>query len=148
MASNFDLNTENEDKQEEHLITITYTNRKCKKIPVVETGDDFFTIYSPKGFTLNPKESCILNLHFNISSKSTKIDHWISLLPSLKCIGLKVLSRTVNSMNEIELMLENISYHYTIEIKKRQVLGVVFLLGVHSKKDWSMIKTEYVCIYE
>ena len=148
MASNFDLNTENEDKQEEYLVTVTYTNRKCKKIPLVETGDDFFTIYSPKDFTLKPRDSCLLNLHFNISSKSTKIDPWISLLPSLKCIGLKLLSKTVNSKNEIEVMLENISYHYTVEIKKRQVLGLIFLLGIHSEKDWCMIKTEYVCIYE
>ena len=146
MASNFDLNTENEDKQEEYLITITYTNRKCKKIPVIENGDDFFTIYSPKDFTLNTRSSCMLNLHFNISSKATKIDPWISLLPSLKCIGLKLLSKTVNSKNKIEAILENTSYHYTIEIKKGQVLGLVFLLGIHSKKDWSMVKTEYVCI--
>ena len=147
MASNFDLNTENEDKQSEHFITITYTNEKCKKIPVIEDGDDFFTIYSPKDFALNPKESCIINLHFNISSKSTKIDPWISLLPSLKCCGLKVVSRTVNKKNEIELMLENISYYYTVEVRKRQTLGLIFLLGFHSK-DMSMLKTEYACIYE
>ena len=147
MASNFDLNTENEDKQSEHLITITYTNRKCKKIPVIENHDDFFTVYSPKDFTLNPKESTILNLHFNILSESTKIDPWISLLPSLKCCGLKVISRTVNKKNEIELMLENISNHYTIEVRKRQTLGLIFLLGFHSK-DMSMLKTEYACIYE
>ena len=148
MASNFDLNTENEDKQEEYLITVTYTNHKCKKMPVVERDDDFFTFYSPKDLTLKPKDSCILNLHFNISSKSSKIDFWISLLTSLKCIGLKLLSQTVNSKNEIEVMLENISYHYTVEIKKRQVLGLIFLLGIHSKKDWCMVKTEYVCIYK
>ena len=150
MASNFDLNTENKDNQKnEHLITITYTNQKCKKIPVIEKGEDFFTVYSPKNFTLNSKDSCILNLHFNISSKSTKIDPWISLLPSLKCCGLKLLSRTVNRKNEIELMLENVSQYYTVEIKKLQVLGFIFLLGFYSEdmsKD--MLKTEYVCIYE
>ena len=147
MASNFDLNTENEDKQKEHLITIKYTNQKCKKIPVMENGEDFFTIYSPKGFTLNPKDSCIINLHFNISSETTKIDCWISLLPSLKCCGLKKVSQTVNKKNEIELMLENISYHYTVEVKKHQVLGYIFLLGFHSK-DMNMLRTEYACICE
>ena len=147
MASNFDLNTENEDKQKEHLITIAYTNKKCKKIPAIEGGEDYFTFYSPKGFTLNPRESCIVNLHFNISSTTTQIDPWISLLPSLKNCGLKVISRTVNRKNEIELMLENISYHYTVEIKKRQVLGSIFLLGFHSK-DMNMLKTEYYCIYD
>ena len=145
MASNFDLNTENEDKQE-HLIKITYTNKKCKKIPVLEDGEDFFTIYSPKNVTLNPKEHCILNLHFNIACETTKIDPWISLLPTLKCVGLKLLSQTVNRKNEIELMLENVSYHYTVEIKKRQVLGFIFLLGSRSNM---YIKTEYACcIYE
>ena len=147
MASNFDLNTENEDKQKEHLITIAYTNKKCKKIPVIEDGEDYFTFYSPKGFTLNPRDSYILNLHFNIASTTTQIDPWISLLPSLKNCGLKVISQTVNRKNEIELMLENISYHYTVEVKKRQVLGSIFLLGFHSK-DMNMIKTEYYCIYE
>ena len=147
MASNFNLNTENKDNQKEHLITITYTNKKCKKIPVMEEGEDFFTVYSPKALTLNPKESCILNLHCNISCKSETVDPWFSLLPTLKCHGLKLLSKTVNKKNEIEVMLENSSYYYTVEVKKHQVLGFIWLLGVRST-DSNIFKTEYACIYE
>ena len=145
MASNFDLNTESDDKQKERLITIEYNNKKCKKKPAIEKDEDFFTIYSLKEFKLEPRGSCVLNLHFNITSKCAEIDPWISVIPTLKCRGLTILSKTVNRNNEIELMLQNQSYHYTVEIKKRQVLAFIFLLGLDSK---DYIKTEYVCIYE
>ena len=141
MASNFDLNTENKDNQKEHLITIAYT-KKCKKLPVIEKGEDFVTAYSQKAFTLNPKESCIINLHCNISCNSL-IDPWFSLLPTLKGVGLKVLSKTVNKKNEMELLVENISYYYTVEVKQRQVIGYLFLLGARNS-----IKSEYICSYE
>ena len=142
MASNFDLNTENKDNQKEHFITIAYT-KKCKKLPVIEEREDFVTVYSQKAFTLNPKESCIINLHCNISCNSQLIDPWFSLLPTLKTVGLKVLSKTVNKKNEMELLLENISYYFTVEVKKHQVIGYLFLLGARN-----LIKSEYICSYE
>ena len=142
MASNFDLNTENKDNQEEHLIIITY-NKKCKKLPIIQKGEDFVTVYCQKAFTLNPKESCIINLHCNISCNTQLIDPWFSLLPTLKTVGLKLLSKTVNKKNEIEVMLENVSYYLTVEAKKHQVLGFIFLLGAKN-----LIKTEYTCSYE
>ena len=142
MASNFDLNTENKDNQEEHLITITY-NKKCKKLPVIQKGEDFVTVYCQEAFTLNPKESCIINLHCNISCNTQLIDPWFSLLPTLKTVGLKLLSKTVNKKNEMEVMLENVSYYYTVEAKKHQVLGFIFLLGARN-----LSKTEYTCSYE
>lgn len=145
MASNFDLNTESDDKQKEHLITIEYNNKKCKKVPAIVENEDFYTVYSQKGFKLEPRDSCVLNLHFNITSKSAEIDPWISLIPTLKCHGLSILSKTVNRNKEIEIYLQNQSYHYTVEIKKRQVLAFIFMLGLGSK---DYIKTEYVCNYE
>ena len=145
MASNFDLNTESDDKQKEHLITIEYNNKKCKKIPAIVENEDFYTVYSSKGFELKPRDSYVLNLHFNITSKFAEIDPWISLIPTLKCRGLTILSKTVNRNKEIEIMLQNQSYHYTIEIKKRQVLAFIFMLGLGSK---DYVKTEYVCNYE
>ena len=143
MASNFDLNTENKNNQKEHSITITYT-RKCKKLPVIEKGEDFITVYSPKAFTLNPKESCIINLHCNISCNTELIDPWLSLLPTLKVCGLKLMSKTVTKKNEMEVMLQNISSYYTVKAEKHQVFGFIFLLGA---KDL-IFKTEYFCIYE
>ena len=145
MASNFNLNTENEDNQIEHLITITYTNKKCKKIPVMEKTEDFVTVYSPKALTLKPKDHCILNLHCNLSCNSEKLHPWLSLLPTLKCHGLRLKSKTVNKKNEIEVMFENESYYYTVEVKKHQALGYMFLLGLQSTDSF---KTEYACIYE
>ena len=142
MASNFDLNTENKDKQKEYLIKIVYT-KKCKKLPVIKEKEDFVTVYCPKAFTLNPKESCIINLHCNISCESELIDPWFSLLPTLKSVGLKLLSKTVNKKNEMEVMLQNVSDYYNVTVGKHQVLGFMFLLGATNL----FIKTEY-CIYE
>ena len=142
MASNFDLNTENKDNQKEHLITIAYT-KKCKKLPVIIKGEDFVTVYSQKAFTLNPKESCIINLHCNVSCDSQLIDPWFSLLPTLKTVGLKLLSKSVNKKNEMEVLVENVSYYYTVEAKKGQVIGYLFLLGARNS-----IKSEYICSYE
>ena len=142
MASNFDLNTENKNNQKEHLITITYTNKKCKKLPVMEKGEDFITVYFPKAFTLNPKESCIINLHCNISCNTEIVDPWLSLLPTLKCEGLKLMSKTVTKKNEIEVMLQNISDYYTVEVKKCQAFGFIFLLGATDL----IFKIEYACI--
>ena len=144
MASNFDLNTESDDKQKERLITIEY-NKKCKKAPVLFENEDFYTVYSPKGFELKPRDSYVRNLHFNVTTESAEIDPWISLIPTLKCHGLTILSKTVNRNKEVEIYLQNQSYHYTVETKKRQVLAFIFLLGLQSK---DIIKTEYVCNYE
>ena len=145
MASNFDLNTENDDKRKEHWITIEYNNRKCKKPPELVKLEDFYTIYSPKKFKLEPRDSFVLNLHFNIKTKSTQIDPWISILPTLKQHGLTLLSKTVNGNKEIEILLQNQSYYYTCEVRENQVLAFIFLLGLDSKKDY--IRTEYICNY-
>ena len=143
MASNFDLNTENDDKRKTHWITIEY-NKEWKKPPEILRHENFYTVYSPKKFKLEPRDSYVLNLHFNIISKSTQIDPWISLLPTLKCNGLKLLSKTINGNKEIEILLQNQSYFYTVEVKKHQILAFIFLLGLDSK---DYIKTEYICNY-
>ena len=146
MASNVDLNTdlnkESDDKPKEHLITIEY-NEKCKKIPTMEEKESFYTLFSPKTFNLEPQDHCILNLHFNITSKSKEIDPWISIIPTLKCRGIKILSKTVNRNGEIELMLQNESNHYTIEVLRGQILAFVFNLGLGPN---DCIKTEF-CNY-
>ena len=121
MASNCDLNTETDDKQKEHLITIEYNNKKCKKQPAIFQEEYFYTVYSPKGFELKPRDSCVLNLHFNITSELKEIDPWISLIPTLKCHGLTILSKAVNRNKEIEIYLQNQSHHYTVEIKKAKL---------------------------
>ena len=144
MASNFNLNTESDDKQKEHLITIEY-NKKCKKAPLLFDQEDFYTVYSPKRLELKPRDSCILNLLFNVTSDSKEIDPWISIIPTHKCRGLAIISKTVNPNKEIELYLQNQSYNYTVEVKKYSSLAFIFLLGLMPR---DIIKTEYVCNYK
>ena len=64
MASNLDLNTENDNKQE-LLVTIEYNNKKCKKKPAIVEDEDFYTVYSPKEVKLVPRDTYVLNLRFN-----------------------------------------------------------------------------------
>ena len=102
-----------------------------------------FIVYSPKKFKLGPREDIILNLKFNIICPK-ELDPWISVLPTLKCHGLTILSKTVNPEGEIELHLQNQSYYYTIKVNKEQTLAFIFLLG-QTPKD--LIKTEYNIVY-
>ena len=143
MACNFDLNTENDDIQKEHLVTIEYN--KKHKAPMIFEQEDFYIVYCPKKFKLKPREDTILNLHFNVTSTSKEADPWISILPIHKCRGLAICSKTVNAKNEIELHLQNQSYYYTVDIKKNCPLAFIFILG---KEPTDLIKTEYHCIYE
>ena len=143
MAFNFNLNTESDDIQKEHLVTIQY-NKKIKAPRILE-NEDFYTIFCPRKFILKPREDAILNLHFNVTTTSKEIDPWISLLPTHKCQGLSICSKTVNNNNEIELHLQNQSYHLTVDIKKKTPLAFIFILGMQPK---DLIKTEFICIYE
>ena len=143
MACNFDLNTESNDIQKEHLITIEYNSKY--KAPMLFENQDFYTVYCPKKFTLKAREDAILNLHFNVTTTPKEIDPWISILPTHKCHGLSISSKTVNANNEIELHLPNKSFHQTVNIKKKAPLAFIFILGMQPK---DLIKTEYNCIYK
>ena len=142
MACNFDLNTESDDIQKEHLITIEYNSKY--KAPALFENEDFYTVYSPKRFILKPREDAIMNLHFNVTCTSKEIDPWISILPTHKCNGLSISSKTVNAKNEIELHLLNQSFYLTVDIKEKCPLAFIFILG---KQPKDLIKTEYNCIY-
>ena len=141
MASNFNLNREGDDIQRTFKVLIEYQNKY--KAPALFENEDFYTVYSPKKIKLTPREDIIINLHFNVTT-SKELDPWISLLPTLKCNGLCISSKTVNSKNEIELHLKNDSYYYTVDIKKHSPLAFIFILG---KQPLDLIKTEYHCIY-
>ena len=141
MASNSNINTESDDVHRNLLIKIESCSKY--KSPDLFNSEDFYTIYSPKKFKLKPREDIILNLKFNIICPK-EIDQWISLLPTLKCHGLAVLSKTVNPKGQIELHLQNQSYHYTIAVKKEQTLAFIFLLG-QTPRD--LIKSEDNIVY-
>ena len=103
MVSNLNINTESDDIQRVLLVTIDACSKY--KPPDLFQSEDFYTVYSPKKFKLKPREDMILNLHFNISALK-ELDPWISLLPTLKQLGLNLCSKTVNSNGEIELHLQ------------------------------------------
>ena len=141
MASNSNINTESDDIHRNLLVKIESSSKY--KSPCLFESEDFYTVFSPKKFKLEPRDDIILNLTFNIIC-SRELDPWISLLPTLKCNGLTVLSKTVNSKEEIELHLRNDSYYYTVEVKKDQTLAFIFLLG---RLPRDLIKTEYSFVY-
>ena len=142
MASNVNIDTESDDIQRELLVKFECCNKY--RAPLLFSKEDFYTVYSPKKFKLKPREDIVLNLHFNIHT-SKELDPWISLLPTLKTVGLTLISKTVNSKNEMEVHLQNQSYHYTVRVKKEQALAFIFLLG---KLPRDLIRTEYDCEYD
>lgn len=141
MASNVNINTESDDIQRELLVKFECCSKY--RAPLLFNKEDFYTIYSPKKFKLKPREDIVLNLHFNMST-SKELDPWISILPTHKMAGLTLLSKTVNSKNEIEVHLPNQSYYYTVSVKKEHALAFIFLLG---KLPKDLIRTEYECEY-
>ena len=75
---------------------------------------NFYTIYSPKKFTLKPRDDIVLDLKFNIAT-SKELDPWISLLPTLKTNGLAIVDKRETPKKTIELHLRNQSYYYTVK---------------------------------
>ena len=65
---------------------------------------NFYTVYSPKTFTLKPREDIVLDLKFNITT-SKELDPWISLLPTLKTNGLAIVKKHETPKKTIELHL-------------------------------------------
>ena len=107
--------------------------------PDLFNSDNFYTIYSPKKFTLKPREDIVLDLKFNIAT-SKELDPWISLLPTLKTNGLAIVKKYETPKKTIELHLQNESYYYTVKMKKEQCIAFIFLLG---ELNTDIIKTEY-----
>ena len=92
----------------------------------------FYKVYSPIKFKLRPRDDIYLDLNFNIEAPD-RIEPWLNLLPSLKGIGLKIENNdqknNLTRDNTIQLHILNTSFVYTIDIKKNQCIGFIFLLG-------------------
>ena len=94
--------------------------------------DKFYKVYSPLSFKLRPRDDIYLALNFNIETPET-IEPWLNLPPSLKGLGLSIENedwaenKTTN--NTIQLHILNKSFYYTFNIKKKQYIGFIFLLG-------------------
>ena len=50
-------------------------------------SDKFYKVYSPKQFKLRPRDDIYLDLKSKVEA-SKELDPWISLLPSIKGLGL------------------------------------------------------------
>ena len=102
------------------------------KKPDMTGKSRFYKVYSPIKFKLRPRDDIYLDLNFNIEAPD-RIEPWLNLLPSLKGIGLKIENNdwknNLTRDNTIQLHILNTSFVYTIDIKKNQCIGFIFLLG-------------------
>ena len=123
MAGKQEINT----PTEEHFrnLLVTFDAHVGIKQPDLFNSENFYTIYSPKKFTL---------------ATSKELDPWISLLPTLKTNGLAIVDKRETPKKTIELHLQNQSYYYTLKVKKEQCLTFSFLLR---ELNTDIIKTEY-----
>ena len=126
MAEKQEINT----AAEEYFrrLSITFDTYVGIKQPDLTNSENFYTIYSPKKFTLKPREDIVLDLKFNIVSPK-ELHPWISLLPTLKASGLAIAEKRETPKKTIELHLQNQSYYCTIKVKKEQCIAFIFLLG-------------------
>ena len=112
------------------------------KQPEMSKDKAFCCIYSPKSFTLWPKDNILLDLKkVNVSET---LEPWINLLPYLKDHGLKIQEHnwTSNKLKDdtIQLNILNRNFTRTTHIKKDQETAYMLLLG---QKFNDIIVTEY-----
>ena len=137
MAEKQEINTPAEEYFRK--LSVTFDAYVGVKQPDLTNSENFYTIYSPKKFTLKPREDIVLDLKFNIAT-SKELDPWISLLPTLKTNGLAIVDKRETPKKTIELHLQNQSYYYTVKVRKEQCIAFIFLLG---ELNTDITKTEY-----
>ena len=125
-------------------LTVTFNSYMGIKKPDMTNSDKFYKVYSPKKFKLRPRDDIYLDLKFNLET-SKVLEPWISLLPSIKGLGLSIenedWANNKTKDNIIQLHLLNKSFNYTINISKDQCIAFVFLLGEFST---DLITTKFI----
>ena len=123
--------------------TVNFNSYVGIKQPDMTNKNRFHKVYSPGKFKLRPTEDIYLDLKFNIQAPET-IEPWLSLLPSLKEMGLHIENEDWASNktkdNTIQLHVLNRIFNYTVNVKKNQFIGFIFLLG---EKYTDIINTKY-----
>ena len=98
---------------------------------------------SPLKFKLRPRYDIYLDLRLDIHTPET-LESWLNLLPSLKRIGLHIENddwvENITKDNTIQLHILNRSFNHTIDVKKIQCIGFIFLLG---EQGTDSITTKY-----
>ena len=124
-------------------LTVNFNSYVGIKQPDKTDKGKFYKVYSPEKFKLRPRDHIHLNLKFNIQTPE-RIEPWLSLLPSLKEMGLHIENNdwasNITKDNTIELHILNRSFNYTICVKKNQCIRFIFLLG---EKYNDIIDTKY-----
>ena len=125
-------------------LTVTFNSYTGIKKPDMTNSDKFYKVYSPKKFKLRPKEDIYLDLKFDVEA-SKELDPWISLLPSIKGLGLNIKNKdwanNLTKDNTIQLHLLNKGFIYSINISKNQCIAFIFLLREFST---DLITTKYI----
>ena len=125
-------------------LTVTFNSYMGIKKLDMTNSDKFYKVYSPKKFKLRPRHDIYLDLKFNVET-SKVLEPWISLLPSIKGLGLSIenedWANNKTKDNIIQLHLLNKSFNYTINISKDQCIAFVFLLGEFST---DLITTKFI----
>ena len=125
-------------------LTVTFNSYTGIKKPDMTNSDKFFKVYSPRKFKLRPREDIYLDLKFNVEA-SKELDPRISLLPSIKGLGLNIenedWANNLTKENTIQLHLLNKSFTYSINMSKNQCIAFIFLLGEFST---DLITTKYI----
>ena len=112
-------------------LTVTFNSYVGIKKPDMTDKSRFFKVYSPIKFKLRPRDDIYLDLKCNIETPH-RVNPWLNLLPSIKATGLRIENEdwknNLTKDNTIQLHLLNTSFVYTIDIKKNQCIGFIFLL--------------------
>ena len=94
--------------------------------------DRFYKVYSPEKFKLRPWDDIHLDLKFDIETPET-LELWLNILLSIKGMEMHIeiedWVRNKTKDNTVQLHILNKSFTYTINIKKGQCIGFIFLLG-------------------
>ena len=113
-------------------LTVNFNLHTRVKQQDMTSKDRFYKVYSPLKFKLRWRDDIYLDLKFDIETPET-LKPWLNLLPSLKGIGLHIENddwiQNKTKDNTIQLHILNRSFTYTIDIKKDQYIGFIFLLG-------------------
>ena len=113
-------------------LTVNFSLYTGIKQPDMVQENRFFKVYSPEKFKRRPRDDIYLDLKFNIETPQT-LDPWVNLLPSFKGLGLSIENDdwTKNKTKDgtIQLHILNKSFTRAIDVKKKQFIGFIFLLG-------------------
>ena len=113
-------------------LTVNFNLHTGVKQPDMTSKDRFYKVYSPLKFKLRPRDDIYLDLRFDIQTPET-LEPWLNLLPSLKGIGLHTenndWAKNKTKGSTIQLHILNRSFTRTIDIKKDQCIGFIYLLG-------------------